>query len=158
MRKTTIYLAIAFLVASGLVSAQQVYRSVDEQGNVTYSQEPPEDAREVEPVDIRPGPTKAEQREAQERMRRMGKASEKSAAPEAPPGQTKKQRVEEAKAQLKAAERQLEEAKQVGPGDRKGTATGGSRFTEAYLKRVEAAEANVEAARQRLKEAQKARP
>jgi hypothetical protein len=156
MRQTVIYLAIGLLVSSALASAQ-VYRSVDEQGNVTYSAEPPADAREVEPVEIQPGPSEAQQREAERRTRELQNAGGGSGKDGAP-GQSKKQGVQEAKAQLEAAERKLEQAKQVGPGDRQGTAGGGSRFTDSYRKRVSDAEAGVEAARQRLKEAQRAKP
>lgn len=148
---------IISLLLVGADASAQVYRSVDEQGNVTYSNEPPADAREVEPVEIKPGPSKAQQREAERRTRELENAAG-GAGRDSAPGQTKKQRVQEAKAQLQAAERKLEEAKQVGPGDRQGTAGGGSRFTDSYRKRVSEAEANVETARQRLKEAQRAKP
>ena len=62
--------------------------------------------------------------------------------------------VREAQENLMSAEKALEQAKVVGPGDRKGTASGGSRLTEAYQERVEAAEADVAAARINLQEVQ----
>jgi hypothetical protein len=53
--------------APGLTMAQ-VYRSVDEAGNVIYSDKPPPDAVESTPVEIQPGPTEAQVQEAQERV------------------------------------------------------------------------------------------
>ena len=62
------------------------------------------------------------------------------------------QDAQDPKKALAEAERRLDEARQIGPGDRKGTAGGGSRLSEAYRQRVEEAEAAVEAARQRMKQ------
>jgi|GEM_PF-1404692 len=48
--------------------AEQIYRSVDADGNVTFSNEPPADAVDVDEVKVRPGPSAAEQQAARERM------------------------------------------------------------------------------------------
>ena len=59
-------LAITLLLLPTVLHAQ-VYRSVDEAGNVTFSDNPPEGAVEVAPVEIPPGPPADQVREAQER-------------------------------------------------------------------------------------------
>jgi hypothetical protein len=59
------------VLLTGTVTAGQIYRSVDAEGNVTFSSEPPENATSVEEVDIPPGPSAEEQHEARERMQRQ---------------------------------------------------------------------------------------
>ena len=59
-------LAVA-LVLAPLPGVAQVYRSVDESGRVTFSDKPPENAVEVEPVEIAPGPSEEQVRESQAR-------------------------------------------------------------------------------------------
>ena len=63
----SLLLSFLLALASGLATAQ-VYRSVDEKGNVIYSDKPPPDAVESTPVEIQPGPTEAQVQEAQERV------------------------------------------------------------------------------------------
>jgi hypothetical protein len=53
-----------------LVAAPAIYKSVDEQGHVTYSSEPPKDAVQVEEVKTAPAP-KVEDGNAQDRARSM---------------------------------------------------------------------------------------
>jgi hypothetical protein len=56
---------------AGTAVAEQIYRSVDAQGNVTFSNQPPADSVTVDKVSVEPGPSEAAQREAQERMQRQ---------------------------------------------------------------------------------------
>ena len=60
-------LLVLLTLAPGLTTAQ-VYRSVDEKGNVIYSDKPSPGAVESAPVEIQPGPTEAQVQEAQERV------------------------------------------------------------------------------------------
>mgnify|MGYP001546690587 FL=1 len=144
---------ICLLAVSGSLTAQQVYRSVDEQGNVSYSGEPPANAQAVETISVDPGPSADQRREAEKRASEMEQAAQ-GAVESASESEARRQMVREAQENLMSAEKALEEAKVVGPGDRKGTASGGSRLTEAYQERVEAAEADVAAARKNLQEVQ----
>ena len=59
-------IAVLMAVVSGLVTAAEVYKSVDEAGNVTYSAEPPEDSVKVENVKVAPGPSEESIKKAQE--------------------------------------------------------------------------------------------
>jgi len=59
------------LLLSGTVAAEQIYRSVDADGNVTFSGSPPANAAAVEEVSVRPGPSPEAQREARERIERQ---------------------------------------------------------------------------------------
>ena len=56
---------------AGTAAAEQIYRSVDAEGNVTFSNQPPANSVTVDQVDVQPGPSEAAQREAQERMQRQ---------------------------------------------------------------------------------------
>lgn len=62
---------LMFVMLAGTTTAETIYRSVDANGNVTYSNKPPENAVNVDKVSIQPGPSDAEQREAQERLQRQ---------------------------------------------------------------------------------------
>ena len=61
------FVAFVLLIAAGS-GAAQVYRSVDESGNVTFSDQPPAGAVEVTPVEIDPGPSDEQVQAAQERL------------------------------------------------------------------------------------------
>ena len=62
-------LLLSFLLAlAPVLATAQVYRSVDEKGNVIYSDKPPPDAVESTPIEIQPGPTEAQVQQAQERV------------------------------------------------------------------------------------------
>ena len=77
--KTVFMLAIC-LFSSGVV-AEKIYRSVDKQGEVTFSDEPPPTAVDVEQVEVQPAPTESQQREGEERVKRMeSQANEMGAA------------------------------------------------------------------------------
>lgn len=64
-------LVVAGLLTALPVAAQQVYKSVDANGNVTYSSTPPPDARAAEPVDLPPTPPAAEIEAAQQREKSL---------------------------------------------------------------------------------------
>ena len=60
---------------AGTAAAEQIYRSVDAEGNVTFSNQPPANSVSVDQVDVQPGPSEAAQREAQEQMQRQEAAA-----------------------------------------------------------------------------------
>lgn len=154
MRAIHWLLAICISTLSGATSAQQIYKSVDEKGNVIYSEQPYPGAQEAQPVEIDAGPSKAQQEEAAQRQRSLEQAVQQAGDERTTQQRTARERLEKAEAEFDAAKRSLEQAKQIGPGDRQGTAGGGSRLTDSYRQRVEGAEAELAAARQRLEEAQ----
>ena len=67
--KTIVILAVCLFSSS--VVAEQIYRSVDKQGEVTFSDEPPPTAVDVEQIEVQPAPTEAQRRESVERVKRM---------------------------------------------------------------------------------------
>ncbi len=60
---------------AGTATAEQIYRSVDAEGNVTFSNQPSANAVTVDEVSVQPGPSDAAQREASERMQRQEAAA-----------------------------------------------------------------------------------
>jgi hypothetical protein len=75
-----LYGIAVFLVATGVV-AQPLYKSVNEQGEVTFSDKPPPSAVEVQEVQVQPGPSEARLQESLERTKRIeSQASDLEAA------------------------------------------------------------------------------
>jgi hypothetical protein len=62
---------LVLVLLAGTAMAGQIYRSVDADGNVTFSSEAPANAATVEEVNVRPGPSAEAQREARERLQRQ---------------------------------------------------------------------------------------
>jgi len=61
--------ALMIFIVSGAAAAEKIYKSIDSEGNVTYSTTPPPDAVGSEEI-VRPvGPTEAQVREAEEQSR-----------------------------------------------------------------------------------------
>lgn len=146
-------LLIVILATSALqVSAQTAYRSVDEEGNVTFSDQPVAGAAEESEILIdAPAPSTESRQESRKQATEMMDAARSGQQTSSDAGLSKAQRQQEAKEALERAESNLREAEVVKAGDRKGTASGGSRLTPGYLERVQEAEQAVEQARQQVK-------
>jgi hypothetical protein len=72
---------LVMVMLAGTAMAEQIYRSVDADGNVTFSSQPPAEAVTVDEVSVEPGPSEAARREARERLQRQeATASELSEA------------------------------------------------------------------------------
>lgn len=130
-------------------TAETAYRSVDEQGNVTFSDTPIEGAAQEEKVKIdAPAPSQERQQESLQREAELQKAAGQAGASGTTSQADQKKAASES---LREAEKQLEDAREVREGDRQGTAGGGSRLKPEYQERVREAEEAVDRAR---KEAQ----
>ena len=88
------------------------------------------------------------QQETRQREAELQQAADQAGAASTPSQADQKKAARKA---VQDAEKDLEEARQVREGDRKGTASGGSRLTPEYLERVREAEAEVDRARQQAK-------
>ena len=60
---------LLFSITNGIASAEKIYKSIDKEGNVTYSTTPPPDAVGSEEIERPAGPTDEQVREAEERSR-----------------------------------------------------------------------------------------
>jgi Domain of unknown function (DUF4124) len=153
-RSRLLFLALA-LAAATAVDAQKIGRYVFPDGRVVYSDQPVPGAKLVEELAPPPpasAPPPAPSREG------------KAAAPSDRPGVDRTARLREANAELQSATQALERARaqlEAGieplPGERTGTASGGSRLNEAYQARQEGNQRAVADAEERLKRAVAAR-
>ena len=150
--------ALSFLCSSG-ASGQMVYKSVDAQGNVTYSSSPPPDGRHfVERVPIDPPLPESQRRAAEDRLEQL--RSEMTAA-----GQARQERVESREEAVSAANRELQrvrseldETRIQDADDWQYLSRGGRVLSQDYLDRVEQAEQRVQEAEETLREAHGGRP
>jgi hypothetical protein len=134
-------LFMAIAIAAFQVSAETAYRSIDEQGNVTFSDKPVSATTQTQQISIdAPVPSVEVQKEAQQREAELQKAASQAGTSST---NGKADQKKAARQDVKDAEKHLEEATQVREGDRLGTAGGGSRLTPEYQERVRGAEAEV---------------
>lgn len=147
---TSLILRAAVLIALswwvGPSWAQTVYKSTMPDGRVIYSTEPVRGAKRVETLKppaestgVNPvGPADAQKLEQQERQRskREGRQDE----------------LQQAEKALRDAEAAQAAGKEPLPGERSGTAGGGSRLSDEYWSRQKSLEAAVTEARKRLDE------
>ncbi len=137
------YLLIFFLIVVPLQATAEVARSVDQQGNVTFSDKPVSGSVTSERISIdAPAPSTDSINKSQQESQAIINKAKRS--------QQQRDRVVQRGAQsstsaqdVENARKQLEKAKVVGEGDRLGNAKGGSRLTPQYLERVKAAENNL---------------
>jgi hypothetical protein len=152
-------IALSILAISS-AGAQTVYKSIDAQGNVTYSSTPPPEGsgKAIREVPIAPPPPESQRQEAEERVRQL---QIESARIDRQREGDKKQRADSvaaAEKELQEAQMQLEEAKIRRDEDWQYLATGGRVLKQSYLDRVDRAEKQVRQAEQRLQTARGARP
>lgn len=76
----TIPLLLALLATHLTANAQKVYRSVDPAGNVIYSDDPPADAAQIQTVDLPPGPTEEQVKQAQDLTNEIKDSADKMAS------------------------------------------------------------------------------
>jgi len=158
MNKTAICIAAISLIASGTNAEQQVYKSIDAEGKVTYSSTPPTGgtASVVEQIPIAPPPSEAQLLEAEQRMRELEQKTEGREQQRTDKKERKEAAIVAAKKDLEAARNDLEQARIKTVDDWQTLATGGRVVKQSYFDRVERAEQRVKAAENALKKA--ARP
>ena len=154
MRISRLFLVVLALAAANAVDAQTIGRYVFPDGRVVYSDQPVPGAKLVNELAPPPpaSPSPPPPRES------------KAAAPGADPGAERVRRLNQADQEVRAATEALERARtqlQTGvepfPGERTGTAGGGSRLNEAYDARQAANQRAVADAEERLQRAVAAR-
>jgi hypothetical protein len=72
---TIIRIIFLFTVSLAPLNAETIYKSVDENGKVTYSTTPPEESETATPVDIAPPPSEERIKAAQQRHERNMEAA-----------------------------------------------------------------------------------
>lgn len=148
--------AVALLLLTGAAGAQQVFRSIDADGNVTFSSSPPSpnSGARVDTITLAPGPTPEQRAAAEERMRQIEAEAERITQDRAARRAQQQSDVQGAREALRQAEAELVKAQERGDGDWQTLATGGRVPSAAYDDRVEQAEQRVQEARDALNRAQ----
>lgn len=134
------------------LSAGDVYRAVDAEGNVTYTDSLPETDSSVEKIEIQPGPSDASRRDSEKRNEAIRKAMEEARSKRLEKEASRNVEISEARKALEQAEEELKRAKKIDEDDRQYLSGGRSRLSPQYLERIKEAEANVETARKKFKE------
>ncbi|MES9828605.1 MAG: DUF4124 domain-containing protein [Candidatus Thiodiazotropha sp.] len=145
---------LASLIAAlpGLLQAGDVYRSVDAEGNVTYTDTPQKTDSKVEKIEIQPGPSEASRLDTEERNAAIRKAMEEARAKRLEKKASREERLSKAREELEDAEADLKRTKEFGDDDRQYLSGGRSRIKPEYFDRIKEAEDKVEAARKNFKE------
>lgn len=144
-----IALALGVVVTPALAQKMQKYVTPD--GRTIYSDRPIPGARLVDeiapPPPVDPGAAAAAQARATENAERARASAAKRAE-----SRTSSQQQEDAAGALARAKENLEKGKEPLPGERTGTAGGGSRLNDAYWARQRANEKAVKDAEARLRQ------
>ncbi|MEJ2455729.1 MAG: DUF4124 domain-containing protein [Candidatus Thiodiazotropha sp.] len=146
-------IVLAFAMLAQAVIGEEIYRTVDEQGNVTFTDTPPAGGVEVERVELPSGPSEQVRREAEQRNQKILNAAERAEQKREQEKAQKQTRVKAAEQQLQEAQAHLAEAKVIKDEDRQNLAGGKRRINPDYFERVKQAELEVEQARKALREA-----
>ena len=155
MKKVTYASCVAVVLCLGLAAtadAQTVKKYITPDGKTVYSDSPIPGAREVGEIKAPPPPNPVTRSQSQETVRKEaqeGKALDKRLEERA----AQRDRVAAAEAKLEEAKRNLTEGVEPLAGERKGTASGQQRFTDAYWDRQKANKAAVENAQKALDDA-----
>lgn len=153
MKATRFWLLCVPLFAfSPFLMGGEIYRSVDGEGNVTYSDTPPAGNSKGEMVELPPDPSPAAVQETEARNREIRRAASRAQQQRIDQERNRDSTLRSAREALQGAEARLKEAKVIRDEDRQNLAGGMRRVRPDYFERVKAAEAEVEAARKRLQE------
>ncbi|MEW8029374.1 MAG: DUF4124 domain-containing protein [Candidatus Thiodiazotropha sp.] len=147
-----IFLASLIVALPALLQAGDVYRSVDAEGNVTYTDTPPKTDGSVEKIEIQSGPSEASRLDTEERNAAIRKAMEEARAKRLERKASREERLSKAREELEDAEADLKRTKELGDDDRQYLSGGRSRIKPEYFDRIKEAEDKVEAARKNFKE------
>ncbi len=158
---------LAALLSLAMTSHAQVYKIVDDEGNVTYTDQPApgsEQVEEVAPADeanIVDSPETVEGRtpdwiKAKREERAQAQEEAREAHGEAL--ERWREQVDAAEEALARAEDELAEGRALREGDYVGNAGGGARPSADYLQRVRMLEQQVEDAREALKAIRRDKP
>ncbi len=146
----TALILVAFGVLAGQAFAQKMQKYVTPDGKTVYSDRPIPGARLVDEIAPPPPVDPAAAAAAQARARANAEKANAAGARRAESSQGAQQ-GDDAAAALARAKEQLEKGKEPLPGERTGTASGGSRLNDAYWERQRANEQAVKNAEARLK-------
>lgn len=146
-------LAIALGLLAHDSTAQTLKKYLTPDGKTIYSDKPVPGAKLVGEIAAPPLPDPAAVEAARQREIARGAKADRVVVDRLKAQSDARRRIEEATANLERAREALERGRTPLPGERIGTAGGGSRFTEDYLARQSANEEAVKSAEEQLQKA-----
>lgn len=151
-------LILLLLLSASAGAATKLYKSVDENGHVTFSDSAPAGVSRAEAIDIPedeanilPSATISDQMEQQQ------KEDEQAARVRQQSHNDWSEQYDRAALELEEAERELEQAQQIREGDIVGSAFGGARPNADWVERLEQAENTVQLKQEALDKIKRAR-
>jgi hypothetical protein len=124
--------------------ATTLYKTTDEQGNVSYSDSPPADTSRTSEINVSDKELNVLPSEGIEQQMREQKVKDSQDANRRRAEQQGwQQRYDQAKAELDQAKRNLQRAEEIQEGDTVGSAFGGARPNAEWIERLEQAEADL---------------
>ncbi len=139
---------LSALVAASIslgIGATTLYKSVDEKGNVTYSDSPPADPSRTSEIEVGDDNLNVMPSDNIEQQMREQEAADRERENRRRAQQNDwQQRYDQARAELEQAERTVVRAREIHEGDTVGSATGGARPNAAWIERLERAEADLQ--------------
>ena len=147
---------ILFLLTTSLGMAEEVYRTVNERGQVIFTDTPPPD-RPAEVIELMPGPSERSVKEAEARHEAVRTKLETITKERENKERIRGSSIKEAEQALRSAKDELTAAREVKDGDWQMTVAGKRHLKPAYYERVKQAEAAVEDAEKTLKAIQSGR-
>jgi hypothetical protein len=153
MRVISTLILFASLLPLTDVVGEEIYRTVDEEGNVTYTDSPPAGDRSVERVELPPAPPQGRAQQSGQRNQGLLDAAKQAEQKRQHKKKMQEASIKAAKEKLAAAEARLVEAKEIRDEDRQHLVGGKRRIHPDYFERVKQAETEVEQARKALREA-----
>jgi len=139
-------ISVLLLTCCSLACSEPIYKSVDSEGRVSFSSKPPAGARQVEQIQIQPGPTAAQIEATKARAKRTIEQAQERGSP----AEEKRQAKMAASEKVRDAQTALEKAKVIQPEDWQHLAGGGRHLKQSYFDRVKHYEAAVEKATKAL--------
>jgi hypothetical protein len=152
IRVFTTWLIGVLSATIGHLAAAEVYRSVDAEGNVTYTDSPMAGDKSAEKVELPPGPSPDAIKESEVRHQEIRRAADQAERKRLGEEKNENEPVSQARKALAEAEAKLADAKVIKDEDRQNLAGGRRRISPDYFDRLKAAEAAVESARKHLRE------
>lgn len=146
---------LAMMPLAPAAAADNVYKSIDAAGNVTYSASPEAGAVQSESLELAPPPTESQHQEAKRLEQQLRQTSERTTADLERRRESRAGSVKDAQARLQTARAQLEQARIQRDDDWQNLAQGGRHLKESYFARVNAAEEAVKNAEAELARARR---
>jgi hypothetical protein len=147
-----IYLIFLGLIVVSISLQAEIFQSVDENGNVVFTDSPPADAINYEKVEIAPAPSQESISDTMERNKAIRKALDEAQEKRLEKQTTKQARLDKAIKDVEEAKKRVTEAEKIGEDDRQGLQGGKSIIRPEYFENLKKTQQELEAAKKRLKE------